>query len=56
MIAARCCRSSTDNVAISQTTTGTEEITYTSTTGGTYYLKVYPYDTTKSGSYTLTIY
>jgi hypothetical protein len=45
-----------DNVAISQTTTGIEEITYMAAAAGTYYLKIYPYDTTKSGSYTLTIY
>lgn len=45
-----------ENVAISQTVTSTEEITYTSTAGGMYYLKIYPYDTAKSGAYTLTIY
>jgi hypothetical protein len=47
---------STNNVAISETTTNTEMINYTSTSGGTYYLKVYPYDTSKFGPYTLTIY
>jgi hypothetical protein len=47
---------STTNVAVSETTTSTEMIDYTSTAGGTYYLKVYPYDSSKFGAYTLTIY
>jgi hypothetical protein len=47
---------STDSVASSATVTSTEEITYTATAAGTYYLKVYPFDVSKSGPYTLTIF
>jgi len=46
----------TANLAISEGTTNTEEITYTATTAGTYYIKVYPYSANGFGPYHLTIY
>ena len=47
---------STNSVASSVTTTATEEINYTVTTAGLYYLKVYSYKKDDFGKYTLTIY
>jgi len=44
------------SVATSATTTGIEEITWSATTAGTYYLKVYSYRTNGRGAYTLTVY
>jgi hypothetical protein len=46
----------TTSVASSVTTTGTEEITYTATVAGLYYLKVYAYKKDDFGPYTFTIY
>jgi hypothetical protein len=46
---------STNHVAISAGTTNTEEINWTSTMAGTYYLKVYPYSG-NNAPYTLTVY
>jgi hypothetical protein len=46
----------TTSVASSVTTTGTEEITYTPTVAGLYYLKIYAYKKDDFGPYTLTIY
>jgi len=47
---------STTSVASSVTTTGTEEITYTATAAGLYYLKIYAYKKDDFGPYTFTIY
>jgi len=47
---------STFRQAISNGTTGTEEINYTATNAGTFYLKVYPFASDGTGAYTLTIY
>lgn len=46
----------TTSVASSVTTTGTEEIMYTATAAGIYYLKIYAYKKDDFGPYTLTIY
>lgn len=46
----------TTSVATSATTTGIEEITWTATATGTYYLKIYSYRANGRGSYTLTVY
>jgi hypothetical protein len=47
---------STDSVASSVTTTATEEINYTVTTAGLYYLKIYSYKKDDFGKYKMTIY
>ena len=47
---------SSTTVAQSITTTGTEEINFTVTTAGLYYLHIYPYKKDDQGKYTLTIY
>ena len=46
----------TTAVARSTTTTSAEEINYTSTDGGLYYLKVYPYKAGQIGPYSLRVY
>jgi hypothetical protein len=46
---------STNHVAISAGTTGTEEINWTANMAGIYYLKIYPYQG-DNGAYTLTVY
>jgi hypothetical protein len=46
---------STNHVAISAGTTGTEEINWTANMAGIYYLKIYPYQG-NDGAYTLTVY
>jgi hypothetical protein len=46
----------TTSVASSVTTTGIEEITYTPTVAGLYYLKIYAYKKDDFGPYTLTVY
>lgn len=47
---------STNSVASSVTTTATEEINYTATANGLYYLKIYSYKKDDFGAYKLTIY
>lgn len=46
----------TTSVARSTTTTSAEEINFTSTAGGLYYLKIYPYKAGQIGPYKLTVY
>jgi hypothetical protein len=44
------------SVARSTTTTSAEEINFTATESGLYYLKIYPYKAGQTGPYTLRVY